>query len=56
MNESSDTMEDAYVACQTCRHGGHTSHILGWFEGGLDGEPPHDMCPVSGCSCMCASL
>lgn len=55
-NESADTMEDAYVACQTCRHGGHASHILGWFEGGLDGEPPHDMCPVAGCSCQCAAL
>ncbi|GMK59926.1 hypothetical protein CspeluHIS016_0901430 [Cutaneotrichosporon spelunceum] len=55
-NESADTMEDAYVACQTCRHGGHATHILGWFEGGLDGGPPHEMCPVAGCSCQCASM
>ncbi|BEI89570.1 uncharacterized protein CcaverHIS019_0209320 [Cutaneotrichosporon cavernicola] len=55
-DESADTMEDAYVACQTCRHGGHAKHILGWFEGGLDGGPSHDICPVAGCSCQCAAL
>lgn len=35
---------------------GHVAHILGWFEGGLDGEPAHDICPVAGCDCQCASL
>lgn len=54
--EIADTMDTAYVACQTCRHGGHASHILAWFEGGLDGEPAHDVCPVAGCDCQCGNL
>lgn len=49
-----DGLENAYVTCQNCRHGGHASHILAWFEGGLDGEPEHEACPVSGCECKCA--
>nr|XP_019014511.1 uncharacterized protein I206_00593 [Kwoniella pini CBS 10737]OCF53292.1 hypothetical protein I206_00593 [Kwoniella pini CBS 10737] len=51
-----DTIDAAYVCCLTCRHGGHASHILPWFEGGLDGGVPHSKCPVSGCDCECANL
>ncbi|KAF9241774.1 hypothetical protein BU15DRAFT_87047 [Melanogaster broomeanus] len=39
-----DTIEDAIVICQTCRHGGHASHILDWFFG---------VCPVADCDCRC---
>ncbi|TFK44098.1 hypothetical protein BDQ12DRAFT_640512 [Crucibulum laeve] len=48
-----DTIDDAIVICQTCRHGGHASHILEWFlgEGGIR---PHDICPVADCDCHCA--
>ena len=34
---------------------GHADHILPWFQGGLDGEPAHDTCPVSLCECECAN-
>ncbi|WVF65929.1 hypothetical protein IAT40_000667 [Kwoniella sp. CBS 6097] len=52
----SDTIDAAYVCCLTCRHGGHASHILPWFEGGLDGGVPHTKCPVAGCECECANV
>ncbi|VDB83247.1 unnamed protein product [Peniophora sp. CBMAI 1063] len=32
-----DTLDDAIVFCQTCRHGGHASHVMEWFYG-EDGE------------------
>ncbi|CAL1286700.1 unnamed protein product [Larinioides sclopetarius] len=35
--------------CQTCRHGGHSVHILEWFKN-------HNECPVTGCMCKCMSL
>jgi len=35
--------------CQSCRHGGHSAHLLEWF-----GEHPE--CPVTGCTCRCLSL
>ncbi|XP_042899420.1 GATOR2 complex protein MIOS-B isoform X2 [Parasteatoda tepidariorum] len=35
--------------CQTCRHGGHSAHILEWFRN-------HNECPVTGCMCKCMSL
>ncbi|XP_064455610.1 GATOR2 complex protein MIOS-like [Ornithodoros turicata] len=35
-----------FTWCQTCRHGGHASHISGWFK-------EHTECPVTGCSCKC---
>lgn len=38
-----------FTWCQTCRHGGHASHIIEWFN-------QHVECPVSGCSCKCMSL
>lgn len=67
----SDTIEQAYICCLTCRHGGgcfeqlagqrklisgHANHILPWFQGGLDGEGAHDVCPVAGCPCECANI
>ncbi|TFK24770.1 hypothetical protein FA15DRAFT_618942 [Coprinopsis marcescibilis] len=48
-----DTIDDAIVICQTCRHGGHAAHLLEWFLG-EDGRRAHMMCPVAGCDCRCA--
>ncbi|KAG6840528.1 hypothetical protein C0991_006166 [Blastosporella zonata] len=52
-HSSKDTIEDAIVMCQTCRHGGHVSHIIEWFYG-EDGGPAHDVCAVADCDCRCA--
>jgi len=35
--------------CQTCKHGGHTTHLLSWFR-------THNICPVPGCDCQCGLL
>ncbi|KZP05522.1 hypothetical protein FIBSPDRAFT_765742 [Athelia psychrophila] len=48
-----DTIDDAIVLCQTCRHGGHASHILEWFFS-EDGKQSHTTCPVADCDCHCA--
>lgn len=48
-----DTIEDAIIICQTCRHGGHASHILDWFFG--EGARSHGTCPVAGCDCRCGN-
>ncbi|KDQ55662.1 hypothetical protein JAAARDRAFT_180432 [Jaapia argillacea MUCL 33604] len=48
-----DTVDDAIVMCQTCRHGGHASHILDWFYG-EDGSRSNGVCAVSDCDCHCA--
>ncbi|ESK97742.1 wd repeat protein [Moniliophthora roreri MCA 2997] len=52
-----DTIDEAIVICQTCRHGGHASHIIGWFfgESAEDGDGGHDVCPVADCDCRCAN-
>ncbi|GAA6055035.1 hypothetical protein JCM3770_006705 [Rhodotorula araucariae] len=34
--------------CQKCRHGGHASHLLAWFE-------TSEVCAVAGCECECNS-
>ncbi|KAJ7179577.1 hypothetical protein C8R46DRAFT_1074139 [Mycena filopes] len=47
-----DTIDDAIVICQTCRHGGHASHILDWFFGD-DGLRSHGLCAVANCDCRC---
>ncbi|KNZ76567.1 WD repeat-containing protein [Termitomyces sp. J132] len=52
-HSSKDTMEDTIVMCQTCRHGGHVSHIIAWFNG-QDGSFGHDVCAVADCDCHCA--
>ncbi|KAI0032699.1 hypothetical protein K488DRAFT_49368 [Vararia minispora EC-137] len=49
-----DTIDDAIVFCQTCRHGGHASHILEWFYGGDDGALSHAICAVADCTHRCA--
>ncbi|KAF7301219.1 zinc-ribbon-16 domain-containing protein [Mycena indigotica] len=47
-----DTIEEAILICQTCRHGGHASHITEWFFG-EGGERSRGLCPVAGCDCRC---
>ncbi|GFN83407.1 WD repeat-containing protein mio [Plakobranchus ocellatus] len=37
---------DWFTWCQTCRHGGHASHLTQWFR-------EHSDCPVTGCPCKC---
>lgn len=48
-----DTIDDAIVICQTCRHGGHASHLLDWFFGD-DNSRSHSTCAVADCDCRCA--
>ncbi|KAL0954758.1 hypothetical protein HGRIS_003708 [Hohenbuehelia grisea] len=48
-----DTIDDAIVMCQSCRHGGHASHILEWFFGD-NGNLAHGVCAVTDCKCRCA--
>lgn len=64
---SEDTIAEAIVFCQTCRHGGHASHIMEWFfgdnstdcegdgNGRRRGGKVHEICPVPDCDCTCAS-
>ncbi|KAJ7727968.1 hypothetical protein B0H16DRAFT_1665587 [Mycena metata] len=52
ITEYLDTIDDAIVICQTCRHGGHASHILDWFFGD-DGVRSHGLCAVANCDCRC---
>ncbi|KAF7782973.1 hypothetical protein Agabi119p4_2349 [Agaricus bisporus var. burnettii] len=47
-----DTIDDAIVICQTCRHGGHASHLMEWFFG--EGGRSLGVCPVADCECRCA--
>ncbi|XP_059619271.1 GATOR complex protein MIOS [Phlebotomus argentipes] len=35
--------------CQTCRHGGHTEHLVQWFQ-------QHSECPVTSCNCKCFAV
>ncbi|KAH8077520.1 hypothetical protein BXZ70DRAFT_1053623, partial [Cristinia sonorae] len=53
VHSSKDTIDEALVFCQSCRHGGHASHILEWFHG-EDGNRSHGTCPVASCQCRCA--
>ncbi|XP_074036422.1 GATOR complex protein mio [Leptinotarsa decemlineata] len=48
-SSKSKPFEEWFTWCQTCRHGGHAGHICDWFE-------EHQECPVSGCTCRCASI
>ncbi|KAI0071900.1 hypothetical protein K474DRAFT_1629835 [Panus rudis PR-1116 ss-1] len=50
---TSNTIDEGLVFCQSCRHGGHASHILEWFYG-EDGTRSHGSCPVANCHCRCA--
>ncbi|KAJ7067827.1 hypothetical protein C8F01DRAFT_1115851 [Mycena amicta] len=47
-----DTIDEAILICQTCRHGGHASHIAEWFFGD-GGARSRGLCPVAGCECRC---
>nr|XP_058964529.1 GATOR complex protein MIOS-like [Pocillopora verrucosa] len=38
-----------FTWCQSCRHGGHSNHIVEWFK-------EHIECPVTGCGCHCMNL
>ncbi|KAB0794498.1 hypothetical protein PPYR_11337 [Photinus pyralis] len=38
-----------FTWCQTCRHGGHASHMIHWFK-------EHSECPVTPCTCRCFSV
>eukprot|EP00033_Pygsuia_biforma_P001903 GCRY01002124.1.p1 GENE.GCRY01002124.1~~GCRY01002124.1.p1 ORF type:complete len:1101 (+),score=279.38 GCRY01002124.1:245-3547(+) len=40
------SVDACFTWCQTCRHGGHASCLLRWFE-------EHTECPIPGCQCMC---
>ena len=53
-NSTEDTIDEALVFCQTCRHGGHAEHILEWFYGD-EGGKAHETCPVASCQCQCAN-
>jgi WD repeat-containing protein mio len=39
-------LDDWFMWCQTCRHGGHAGHLTDWFRF-------TDVCPVSDCNCKC---
>lgn len=49
--ESTKVMEFAswFTWCQTCRHGGHASHMVDWFR-------EHTECPVTACNCRCVNI
>ncbi|XP_078320421.1 GATOR2 complex protein MIOS-B-like isoform X1 [Crassostrea virginica] len=42
-------IDDWFTWCQSCRHGGHASHLWEWFA-------EHSECPVTGCNCKCSTL
>ncbi len=48
-----DTLDDAFIFCQACRHGGHAAHIIEWFFGDGDESRPRRTCPVADCDCFC---
>lgn len=39
-------MDELWCWCQSCHHGGHTSHLLDWFT-------TKTVCPVAQCMCHC---
>ncbi|KZV83686.1 WD40 repeat-like protein [Exidia glandulosa HHB12029] len=59
-----DTVDDGFIFCSTCRHGGHARHVLEWFFGSSEGEDgsiapeaeAHEVCAVGECDCRCADL
>lgn len=40
---------DWWTWCQSCRHGGHATHLAEWFD-------THRECPVTDCTCKCSTL
>ncbi|XGW32758.1 hypothetical protein V3C99_017354 [Haemonchus contortus] len=43
------TFSMMFSTCLMCSHGGHTKHVITWFE-------KEDECPVLGCDCRCLYL
>ena len=48
-SKGSETSVELFCWCEKCHHGGHTSHILEWFN-------EMNECPVYGCGCTCNSI
>ncbi|XP_078376457.1 GATOR2 complex protein MIOS-B-like isoform X2 [Oculina patagonica] len=46
---SVNTFNNWFTWCQSCRHGGHSNHVVDWFK-------EHAECPVTGCGCHCMNL
>ena len=53
LDDIPDSVDDAIVFCQTCRHGGHAAHILEWFYGEA-GAKSRGTCAVADCDHRCA--
>lgn len=59
-----DTVDDGFIFCNTCRHGGHARHVLEWFFGSSEVDDgsvapdteAHELCAVGDCDCRCADL
>ena len=45
-----DTIDEAFLFCQSCQHGGHAAHILEWFRADYPTRRP---CAVADCNCFC---
>lgn len=45
----SGTFSMMFSTCLMCSHGGHTKHVISWFE-------KEEECPVLGCDCRCLHL
>lgn len=39
-------VEESFVECSKCKHGGHLTHLLKWYE-------ETSMCPKNDCACCC---
>lgn len=42
-------LDDLWTWCQSCKHGGHASHLAEWFAS-------KTVCPVAECLCHCTRL
>ncbi|EGG23303.1 hypothetical protein DFA_05435 [Cavenderia fasciculata] len=47
--EGAESFDEWFTWCQTCRHGGHATHLSDWFK-------DHIECPVTDCNCKCSSI
>lgn len=43
------SFDDFWCWCQSCRHGGHASHLAEWFSS-------KTVCPVAECMCHCIKM
>ncbi|CAK9297391.1 unnamed protein product [Gordionus sp. m RMFG-2023] len=41
-----NALKEWFCWCQSCHHGGHSSHMLEWFS-------YNEECPITGCRCLC---